>query len=798
MSLISGSIPNLVNGVSQQPYPIRLASQAEAQENAISSVVDGLGKRPPSRHKAVIPGANFLNAHVHTINRDPQERYVLILRNGAINVYDTNGNAKTVHAPHGLGYLGTGNAKEAFKCVTVADYTFILNKGAVVQKSPTLSPARPKEAIFWIRQSAYSTDYSIYVNGVQGYYKTPDSSNAFNAEYIKTNYIASQLVANLQTNGITAANGWNLYHNGSVIYVSRTNGADFTVNAQDSIGDQGIRAIKDFTQTFSDLPAKNVPHGFRVAIRGKATTEHDDYLVEFDSVNGASSLGVWKEAIQGGEQYALNPATMPHILVRNPDGSFTFKQAEWGARTAGDNKSAPFPSFVDRPLNDVFFFRNRLGILADENVIFSMAGEFFKFFRESAVQTLETDPIDVGVSHVKVSILRHAIPFNEALLLFSDQTQFRLGSTQLLTPQTISINATTEFECSLRSRPVGAGSNVYFAVNRGDYSAIREYFMDADTEVNDAADVTAHCPKYLPSNVHKLTASPNEDTLVALSEKTPNTLYVYRYYWDGNEKIQSSWSKWTFSGSILNADFIESDLWLVIQRSDGVYLEVISIEPGRSDSPATIQCLLDRRVTNEQFAISYDAATNRTGFWIPGYRIADDPTTEYVLVVWPQEQVTALEGKVYKPAITTNDATGLGFSVPGDLRGYRVYFGRRYRLRYEFSQIHIREEAIGGGVQTVGSGRLQIRKITITCGNSGFFRVNVTPRARDTYRYEFTGMKISEAALGRITTSQGLFPVPVRCRNTDVMIEVVSESHLPCALLSVEWEGYYTSRSSRS
>ena len=48
MALVSKSIPNLINGVSQQPPTLRLESQGEEQENGLSDVVDGLKKRPPT------------------------------------------------------------------------------------------------------------------------------------------------------------------------------------------------------------------------------------------------------------------------------------------------------------------------------------------------------------------------------------------------------------------------------------------------------------------------------------------------------------------------------------------------------------------------------------------------------------------------------------------------------------------------------------------------------------------------------------------------------------------------------
>ena len=70
-------------------------------------------------------------------------------------------------------------------------------------------------------------------------------------------------------------------------------------------------------------------------------------------------------------------------------------------------------------MSDIFFHRNRLGFISGESIVMSRAGEFFKFFPETTTTILDADPIDVNVSHVKVSNLRHAIPFAEELLLFS-------------------------------------------------------------------------------------------------------------------------------------------------------------------------------------------------------------------------------------------------------------------------------------------------------------------------------------------------------------------------------------------
>ena len=88
-------------------------------------------------------------------------------------------------------------------------------------------------------------------------------------------------------------------------------------------------------------------------------------------------------------------------------------------------------------------------------------------------------------------------------------------------------------------------------------------------------------PKYIPANVFKLASATNENIIVALSSDEDNALYVYQYYVSQNRRLQSAWSKYTFgtasTDKILNVDFIENELFLINERSDGVYLEKINV-----------------------------------------------------------------------------------------------------------------------------------------------------------------------------------------------------------------------------
>lgn len=792
MSLISSSIPNFVNGVSQQPYTLRLVSQGEVQENGLSTVSQGLKKRPPTQHLKKIQSSPVGSCFIHTINRDSSERYVTVVTNGDLKVYDINGVEKTVAFPNGKGYLAAASPSTSFSAITVADYTFITNRNITVAASGATTPSRPFEALINIKAGNYGKEYKIYINGsLVAQYKTPTGSVASDVDNISTDFIAAQLAANLVSNGYNSGN-WQTIKNGSIIYIQNPV-SDFSVTTEDGFNSAGMVAIKGRLQKFSDLPNNAYQNGFVVEITGTGSGEtstqpFDSYYVQYQTVN-SSGVGVWRECPKPGIPSTIGPNTMPHVLVREADGSFTFKQATWKTRIVGDETSNPFPSFVGRNLQDVFFYRNRLGFLSDEAVIFSEAGEYFNFMRTTVTQLVDSDPIDVNASHTKVSILKHAVPFNKQLLLFSEQTQFLIDQNDILSPKTVGIKVTTEFPCNVLAKPVGIGKNVYFATDKGAWSSVREYFADLNNLANDSIDVTAHIPQYIPSGIFKISAAANEDMMIALTSQDPSSMYVYKFFFNSNDKLQSSWSKWSFGSeaTILNADFIGSDLYLVINRPDGLYLEKCTVSLGDIGPSEPYLVHLDRKVQLVSGNVSFAGGFTTISQAALGYAPS---TGEYQLVV--KTHPTLKAGEIYNVVWDGTNA-----KVQGNVTGGTYTFGRKYLFKYELSTIALRSNTQSGGQKSDTEGRLQLRKIAFNYDDAGLFSVKVTPAGRETYTYTFSGKVLGQAAatIGSYSISSGRFQVPVVSRNVGTQIVLENDSPLPCSFLSADWEGFFVKRS---
>lgn len=786
MALISSSIPNFVNGVSQQPFTLRLNSQGEVQENGLSTVSQGLKKRPPTQHLKKIQDTPLANCFIHTINRDTTERYVAVVFNGDLKVYGVAGVEKTVNFPNGKTYLNSANPAKSFSSVTVADYTFVVNKGVTVGKAATTTPTRPFEALINVKAGNYGKTYKVFINGTQvASFTAPDGSVAAHTAQIATDYIANQLYTAISVAGVTKV------LNGSTIYLSSS--TDFSLGTEDGFNNGAMVGIKGKLQKFADLPANPGVDGVVIEITGTgagetATAPFDSYYVKYSTNTGTTGVGVWQECPAPGILSSFNAATMPHILVREADGTFTFKQATYKSRLVGDDDSNPFSSFVDHAISDIFFYRNRLGFLADEAVVFSEAGSYFNFMRTTVTQLLDSDPIDVNASHTKVSLLKHAVPFNKQLLLFSEQTQFVVDQNDLLTPKTVGLKVATEFPCNTVAKPIGIGKNVYFAVDKGDYSAVREYFADVNNIGNDSMDVTGHVPKYLPANIFKITSATNEDILVALSSDDPSALYVYKYFWANNDKLQSSWSKWTFGSdtTILNVDFIGSEMYLVVNRSDGAYFEKVGVSVGDigPDEPYTVH--LDRKVALDTDDLTYSAGYTTINLTSLGYTPS---TGEYVVVVKDHPSLKA--GEIYD--VIWDGSTA---KVQGNITGATIAFGRKYLFKYELSTITVRTAQQGGGQKSDTEGRLQLRKVAFNYADAGYFKATVTPIGRDTYTYVFSGKVLGEAAVvGRYSISSGRFQIPIISRNIGTSIVLENDSPLPSSFLSADWEGFYVKRS---
>ena len=143
--------------------------------------------------------------------------------------------------------------------------------------------------------------------------------------------------------------------------------------------------------TIEDLP-KQCKHGMVIRVANSESTDNDDYYVKFFGNNDRDGDGVWEECAMPGTQIEYDKATMPVQLVRTNATTFTLSQVDYEQCNAGDTTATtgtnPRATFVGKTINKMVFFRNRLVMLSDENVIMSRPGNFFNFWAKNCTNFL--------------------------------------------------------------------------------------------------------------------------------------------------------------------------------------------------------------------------------------------------------------------------------------------------------------------------------------------------------------------------------------------------------------------------
>lgn len=769
MQLRQQSIANFISGVSQQPAVLRSSTSLEVGDNVLSSPLDGCGRRPPSVFIKGIEGDVPHYALWHFIDRDDTERYWVAIWQGGLRVWDIDGNEKLVSFPNGSAYL-SGLDPRQFTAFSNADYTFVTNRGFTVQQSVARSPVEPNELWVWVRNAAPTTKYSLTLNGIE-HNVTTDNLDGESAETVTTAWIAENLIA--EFTGDAAFSTWTFEVMGSTVRITAPNADPFTFDSSDGGGDKDMVLIKGRVQNFSDLPAKG-RDGMVVEVAASDDLKFEKYWVRFDASGGGT--GVWRETVAPNTGLRLNAATMPHALIRQADGTFTFQEMSWDDRETGDETISPWPSFVGQKISYLTFYRNRMVALAGENVVMSKAGSFFDWFRDSAMQLLDTDPIDYAAGAGKVSVFFYALEQNEDLILFNTAAQYVVKGSDLLSPKTVAINLSTNFSMDRAAHPVAAGNNIFFGSVKGAFASINEYYREGDTLSNDASEVTDSVQAFVPKGLRQLLSSEPNSLLAVLTYDAPNILYTYTYYWNGNEKVQASWNRWVFtSGTIIRAaQWIDGVLHLVTAHpSSQIGFERLTLQPAAFQDQ--IGLYLDRRVTLS--GGTYNPATNLTMWPLP--YTEGRPFEAYITVGAGTKR--AGQKLVLQPSSSAVLATG-------DFTGCTAQVGLMVPQVVELSRLFFRDR----NGNAISPDRTQLSRLFLTVQRAGYFRVEVIRPDGRVEKTVFTNRRTggSTYEVGQFPLQDGELSVPIKGRNDEVRLRIINDSPFAAYFLNARFTGY--------
>lgn len=598
------------------------------------------------------------------------------------------------------------------------------------------------------------------------------------------------ILTNFKTQ-IEAVSGWSATIIGNGLYIKGP--VEFSIYTAGGRADASIDCFTNKVNNISKLPVQ-CKDGYVVQVVNTGEIE-DDYYVKFVGTKvGVNGAGTWEETVAPGITVNLNYTTMPHQIVRMPDGTFMMSPVQWEDRLVGDRKSNPVPSFVGNKVNKMFFYRNRLGILSGENVVLSRAGDFFNFFAKTALTVSEADPIDLAASSTTPCVLHDAVPLNPGLILFSRDKQFILTTTQdLLTPTSTKLDVLSTYNCSELIPAFEMGTTVGFLGTAGRFSRMWEMTGLNRVGTPDVIEQSKIVQELLPTSITDI-ANSKDNSLVVFAERGSDQVYLYRYFNDGEKRVQSAWFQWSLPGQLIHHAVDQDTYYYVCKTGTKIYLAKSSVIPVASDklvvSDVTYAPRMDLLYIVPNSSITYNSVTNRSSFLVP-YEYS---TSAYAFGLG----YGRFQGRGVPVLSSVAEAGKWRITIEGDWSDNYVAVGYQYTMKVVLPHCYY-SKTVGEKNVTNTNSYTNVHRMKLEFGKVGYFDILVKKKSKADYvlTYEQAPADSYPADTHEVQPS-AMHTVPIYEKNTNAYVELSSTYPTPCTLLSSQWEGTVSTAPYRS
>ena len=675
------------------------------------------------------------------------------------------------------GYLNGATADD-IEVLTMNDTTFVLNKKKTVAYTSNTTHSSGHDAHrahVTINVAANSTAYTVSLNGTDFSHTSPSSA----AE-------PSAIAAALAT-AITADAAYTATQIGPGLYI--TSASAFTVGTKGGSTADGISAISETTANVNTLPLQT-KNGYIVTVKNAQDIDIDDqYLVFKTHANAAFGAGQWEETTAPGLNFEFDPLTMPHQLISNANGTFTFGPITWKDRLIGDNLSNKTPSFVGNEIKHIFFYRGRMGFLSEGNVTLSKADDIFDFWNTTAQTVTNDDRIDISVAGKKPVFLQYVLPTSVGLVLYSQTEQFLLTTdSDILSPTTAKINTMSAYECDPNVEAVSLGISQAFVSKTPLYTRLFE-LTDIATDIPPLmSDATNYVPELIPAGIDSMIASPDL-SIVSLGQTGQSTVYQYRFLNQSREKrVINSWYKWELTGALLDQFFDRNTLYLVVKNGTDVYVQSFDVSQSNEQGFLSLPTGEKTDLCLDLFTIdphrTYNSGTDKTKVFLPYDAVSGKKLSVLVLgdiasVLYPTIAGSAGEQFV---------------EIDGDFRGTKLAVGYIYDMTVELPKIY-KYTVANDNVNLDDVSSLIIHRLKFKVGLSGPVDYKVSITGVNDWTKAVTVTLPQQYNLNNVNMqASSTHVVPIFQRNENLLVQIIGNTPFPVSLLGLDWEGKINNR----
>ncbi|WMX18819.1 non-contractile tail tubular protein [Escherichia phage vB_EcoP_PAS7] len=563
---LEGTIPSLLQGVSQQIPRERKPGQLGSQVNMLSDPVTGIRRRPAAKllqDATGIPAPLTGKLFTAYVERGTDGRHLLIdTTNGNwwLLAKNTGSIVNRGNSPYLIASIGAVSIQTA----SVGGLTYILNTEqrpvTNINNGNKQNPANTGFARVLTGGFNKQWTLNVYANGTvytSSFYQSQDDIAGSTAAAIAGKWrdgLQSQMPAN------------SVFVQGSSIFVRGTNVSVETDAGTAYALTSGQSRVNQETDLPAVLPA--TADGALCAV-GQAGADSTWYQYDY-SKRSWIETGAYN-SISSVTNVPLELAVDDNIIERPFEG-----------RLSGDDETNADPYFITNGyFTGIAAFQGRLVLLSGAGITFSASGLYQRYYRSTVTSLLDTDRIDIAAASAQDSVFRTALQFNRDLTIFGDSMQAVVPGGGALTPTNASVTLTSEFSSDSRVVPIVAGQTILYPNRRNEgYAGVLEFLPSPYTASQyTTQDATAHLPRYIPGRIMKMVLSSVTNIGFIQYSGERNALLVHEYLWTGDGKAQAAWHKWTFKQEVLSVHSQSEVMYLFTRNPSSGEVQVQTIDP---------------------------------------------------------------------------------------------------------------------------------------------------------------------------------------------------------------------------
>lgn len=721
--------------------------------------------------------------------------------------------------------------------VNVGKYIYLAGNDIVPRWTPTDrwgNPENQNKLVAWVRGGAYSRKFEIVLTRADGStvraeYTTksssypnlldtsdipamiPDPANPSGPQIANPQY---QKLVNDRTNAYNSAqNQWigeaardqtpeNIANNLAASLTSQgvagvqviaahvcVNNSQFTEITTDDNGDQSLlRAVGNQVSALDQVSQVHWVDKV-VKVRPKKNNGEDAFYLKAVPQDGVTTTGFaevrWIEAagyeIKPVEVFVMGTVVNGTLYLASSAARLSAiaggVHPDFKANAVGDDISSPVPFFFGKSIDYLGMFQDRLVIGSGATLFFSRPGDYFNWFRTSALTIDNRDPIEIYALGSEDDTIKTSTTYDRNLLLFGKRMQYTVNGRQPLTPATASITIQSAHEDAIDADPMNSGNFVFYAKLRNGVSSVHQIQMGVLADSPESYNVSQQLDRYLKGRAVQIAALTSPNQVFLRTEADRNGLYTYAYLdsADGGQRLFDAWSRWTWDQSL--------GACVGITRHDGDIL-CFTARRGRD------------RTGQERVWMCADRFVMDTGLSENPYLDSLRPATSLL---------NPSEGAWLNSL--TNAPMSLAFRNSHELRFIGTTFDRVDDFVSQYGSSALNAMMVGVDYQTlvtptnpyvrdqegkaIVNGRLTLGRVTMSVADTGGLTVDVTTANGTKTTLDFNGR-----LAGRVTNQIGRQPIVTTAVSASVGREVractytiKSKRWLPLTVTALEWTG---------